>query len=154
MKRRSTLIHDKSVNVPQHFLQLTLAWLKIQGLNAVREERLTFGLDELPKEVCFSCNHTAPARERFFYKSHENHQVRRVLKQSNELHIRWASEAPYSVASPLNSRISPGLHVHFTPLGEHKPSDCLVPDVLLPCVLTFLQEISFAHSSTNSFRRN
>jgi hypothetical protein len=40
------------------------------------------------------------------------------LKQAHELHIRWAAERAYAGILPWASRISPGLHVQFTPLKE------------------------------------
>ena len=43
-------------------------------------------------------------------------QLWHVLKHSHELHIRWASERPSCALPPFISRISPGLHVFFTPL--------------------------------------
>ncbi|KAH7087545.1 PIG-X [Paraphoma chrysanthemicola] len=64
----------------------------VRGVQAAKEHRFTFGLDELPSEVSTA------------------------LQQWHELHIRWASPAPYTSTPPFTSRVSPGLHVFFTPL--------------------------------------
>ncbi|KAJ8110552.1 hypothetical protein OPT61_g6640 [Boeremia exigua] len=48
-----------------------------------------------------------------------------VLKKWHELHIRWAPEAADSVTAPFTSRVSPGLHIFFTPSTEAKnPNLC------------------------------
>lgn len=49
-------------------------------------------------------------------------QLRVVLEQSHELHLRWASERPFDAAVPFSSRVSPGLHVHYTPLNSESSS--------------------------------
>ncbi|KAF1839008.1 PIG-X-domain-containing protein [Decorospora gaudefroyi] len=64
----------------------------LTNVDAVKEHRLTLGLDELPKEIS------------------------KLLQQWHELHIRWASDRPYAAIPPFTSRVSPGLHLFFTPL--------------------------------------
>lgn len=51
MKRRSTFVHDSELNVDPRQLQLSGDVFKIRELKAGREERLTFGFNELPQEV-------------------------------------------------------------------------------------------------------
>lgn len=45
-------------------------------------------------------------------------RVSEVLKKWHELHIRWSSDDPDTVAAPFTSRVSPGLHVFYTPSME------------------------------------
>jgi hypothetical protein len=91
MRRRITFVQKPES--PFHVDQavLTSDALSIAHLDGAREERATFGFDELPSEIW------------------------QVLKSSHELHIRWATEQPYEVGAPFSSRISPGLHVYYTP---------------------------------------
>ena len=70
--------------------------LLLGALKAAREERLTYGLQELPTEVAYH------------------------LRECHELHVRWAPERPYNTTTPFLSRIPPGLHVQYTPLNETK----------------------------------
>ena len=51
MRRRSTFVHDQRVDVDPRQLQLSGDVFKIRELKAAREERLTFGFNELPQEV-------------------------------------------------------------------------------------------------------
>jgi hypothetical protein len=50
---------------------------------------------------------------------HENiantQQLSKAFEQWHELHIRWASQHPYQAIPPFTSRVTPGLHVFFTP---------------------------------------
>ncbi|GFF51849.1 protein pbn1 [Aspergillus lentulus] len=91
MRRRITFVQRPES--PFHVDQavLTSDALSIAHLDGAREERATFGFDELPPEIW------------------------QVLKSSHELHIRWATERPYENGAPFSSRISPGLHVYYTP---------------------------------------
>lgn len=49
-------------------------------------------------------------------------QLRAVLEQSHELRVRWATERSFDAIAPFASRISPGLHVHYTPLAAEQSS--------------------------------
>ncbi|KAF2630350.1 PIG-X-domain-containing protein [Macroventuria anomochaeta] len=73
----------------------------LKGVHAAKEHRITLGLDELSQ---------APINIE-------------VLKKWHELHIRWASDFPDSVTAPFTSRVSPGLHIFFTPSTEAKNPD-------------------------------
>ncbi|EXJ83886.1 hypothetical protein A1O1_07515 [Capronia coronata CBS 617.96] len=97
MRRRSTYITHPSRAVNPADIQVYKNQLLLGALKAAREERLTLGLQELPQEVV------------------------EVLKESHELHVRWAPEHPYNTTVPFLSRISPGLHVQYTPLKEKQP---------------------------------
>ncbi|KAL5360364.1 PIG-X [Aspergillus floccosus] len=74
-------------------ISLSRSSLSIRDLDAVREDRVTFSFDELPSELWH------------------------VLKQCHQLHIRWAAEEPYEARAPFSSRVSPGLHVFYTPVA-------------------------------------
>ncbi|KAJ4379197.1 protease B nonderepressible form [Didymella sp. IMI 355093] len=71
---------------------------KIERVKAAKEHRITLGLDELSK-------HKAPLDIE-------------VLKKWHELHIRWSSDTPDTVPAPFTSRVSPGLHILYTPSTE------------------------------------
>ncbi|EAA63925.1 hypothetical protein AN2240.2 [Aspergillus nidulans FGSC A4] len=92
MRQRITYIQKPSL--PFHPSQTTLTRdsLYVESLDAAREERVTFSFDELPSELW------------------------QVLRQCHQLHIRWASERAFEAVSPLSSRISPGLHVFYSPV--------------------------------------
>ncbi|KAF2446116.1 PIG-X-domain-containing protein [Karstenula rhodostoma CBS 690.94] len=91
MKQRITyLVEDPDSFTPEQ-LEVKDGSLSLRGLKAVQEHRITFSLDELPTEL------------------------RTTLKQWQELHIKWASLKPYTAIPPFTSRVSPGLHVSFTP---------------------------------------
>lgn len=63
-------------------------------VHAVREDRLTIALNELPAEL------------------------QTLLKGTNELHIRWVSPATHEAVSPLLARLPPGFHMLYTPGRE------------------------------------
>ncbi|KAK5090007.1 protease B nonderepressible form [Lithohypha guttulata] len=102
MRRRSTFIPPKEVDYDPSEIRITEGSLSFAGLQAAREERLTFGLNELPAEIVD------------------------VLQRSHELHVRWATERAYDKSSPYLSSISPGLHVSYTPLSDRN-NDKLCP---------------------------
>ncbi|KAF7128266.1 hypothetical protein CNMCM5793_002808 [Aspergillus hiratsukae] len=93
MRRRITFVQRPETPFDHEQAVLTSDALSITHLDGAREERATFSFEELPSEVW------------------------KVLKSSHELHIRWATERPYEIGAPFSSRISPGLHVYYTP-GE------------------------------------
>ena len=96
MRRRSTFFHAPELDIQPSQLQLSGDRFYITDLDAAREERLTFGLEELPRELV------------------------QVLHNAHELHIRWAAESNYNTSAPLFSRISPGLHISYTPLSDRQ----------------------------------
>ncbi|OAL20775.1 hypothetical protein AYO20_11482 [Fonsecaea nubica] len=94
MRRRSTYVTHPSRAVNPDDIQVRQNQLLLGALKAAREERLTLGLEELPTEIAD------------------------YLRECHELHVRWAPELPYNTTAPFLSRISPGLHVQYTPLHE------------------------------------
>lgn len=94
MRERITFVHKPGSAVDKDALKVTASTLEGPDLpDAAREDRLTFGLDELPRDA------------------------RAFLEGSvTELHVRWVSPQPYEALPPfLLARLSPGLHVFFTP---------------------------------------
>ncbi|KAJ9256998.1 hypothetical protein DTO195F2_5677 [Paecilomyces variotii] len=103
MRRRITFAQGPDSPFDQDQVQLTSDALKLRGLDAAREERVTFGFNELPSELW------------------------NVLKHAHELHIRWATERPFEAVVPFSSRVSPGLHVFFTPVDSQRLTEGLCP---------------------------
>ncbi|KIX09917.1 uncharacterized protein Z518_00998 [Rhinocladiella mackenziei CBS 650.93] len=97
MRRRSTYITHPNRAVNPADIQVYKNQLLLGALQAAREERLTLDFKELPQDVVD------------------------VLRDSHELHLRWASEHPYNTTAPFLSRTSPGLHIGYTPLKEDQP---------------------------------
>ena len=99
MRRRTTFFHDPQLDIDPSQLQLSGSRFFITNLDAAREERLTVGLKELPRELVH------------------------VLERAHELHLHWATESNYNTSTPLFSRISPGLHISYTPLKEQQEDE-------------------------------
>jgi hypothetical protein len=96
MRQRITFLHKPEDAIDPKSIKVTADSLAASGLKAAREDRITFGFDELPKEVYY------------------------VLRQSHELRIRYVNSISYEPISPLLSRLSPGLHVYYSPQrGTH-----------------------------------
>ena len=91
MRQRITFIQDPADSVNPELLQVSQNSIATKSLKAAREDRITFGFEELPQELY------------------------RVLKASHEVHIRWAGDRAFEGKGPLIGRISPGLHVFYTP---------------------------------------
>ncbi|KAJ0104338.1 hypothetical protein J7T55_011122 [Diaporthe amygdali] len=94
MRQRITFLHRPEDALDPASLAVTASSLTGPALHAAREDRITLALEELPEEL------------------------RQVLQSCHELHIRWISSHPYETISPLCSRLSPGLHVFFTPRAD------------------------------------
>ncbi|KAJ5626836.1 hypothetical protein N7528_004263 [Penicillium herquei] len=92
MKRRITYIQSPDAPFEAQQAVLTSNSLTIHNLEAAREDRLTFDLDDLPDEsfVCAGLPN--------------DHSMR---------------------SSPFASRVSPGLHVQYTPLAPTQSSEAL-----------------------------
>jgi hypothetical protein len=98
MRRRATFVHNPTDDFDPGDVQLKGRQLLHPGLKAAREERLTFGLGELPEDLVA------------------------VLQQSHELHVRWVSENAYDASTPFVSSLTPGLHVHSFAATFAQPS--------------------------------
>ncbi|KAL2752741.1 hypothetical protein ACRALDRAFT_1077884 [Sodiomyces alcalophilus JCM 7366] len=91
MRQRTTFVHEPGKGIDFQELQIAGDNLGGPEFLAVREDRITFALDELPAEL-----------------SH-------VLRNCHELHARWVSPLPYETVAPLVSRLSPGFHLFYSP---------------------------------------
>src|ERR1700722_16419561 len=91
MRQRITLLHKPEDAIDPNSITVTHNSLTVSWLKAAREDRITFGFDELPQEICLA------------------------LKQAHELHVRYVNRISYESISPLVSRLSPGLHVYYSP---------------------------------------
>ena len=94
MRERITLIQRRGDSIEPSSLKVSDSDISGPDVRAVREDRLTLSLDELPAEL------------------------RTLLKGSDELHIRWVSPVAYESVSPLLARLPPGFHIFFTPAHE------------------------------------
>ncbi|CAG7931465.1 unnamed protein product [Penicillium olsonii] len=101
MKRRITFIQRIDAGFDPQQVVLTSSSLSVRELDAAREDRFTVELDQLPE------------------------QLRGALEHSSGLHLRWASERPYDALAPFASRVSPGLHVQYTPLKTDESPEAL-----------------------------
>lgn len=91
MRRRVTFVQRPENAVDP--AQLSVDGLTLIGpdLVAIKEERLSLALEELPPELS------------------------RILEETRELHVRWISSLSHETVDPLNSRLPPGFHVFYTP---------------------------------------
>jgi hypothetical protein len=103
MRQRTTYLQAPADALDPALLTVTSTSISTPELKAAREERVTFGFDELPQELY------------------------RVLKACHELHIRWVGERRYETVGPLFARSSPGLHVFYTPLHRGGNDTLLCP---------------------------
>ncbi|KAK8138951.1 PIG-X-domain-containing protein [Apiospora sp. TS-2023a] len=94
MRQRTTFFHHNEDAIDPASLKVSGRTLSGPIIKAVREDRFTLGLDELPAEL------------------------QELLRLSQELYIRWTSPVPYQAIGPWSSRLSPGLHVFFTPQAD------------------------------------
>ncbi|KAL2270431.1 hypothetical protein VTJ83DRAFT_2615 [Remersonia thermophila] len=91
MRERITYIQKLGDGLDPSTVRVDAGAIRAPDVHAVREDRLTLTLDELPEEL------------------------RTLLGDTQDLHIRWVSTDAYETVSPLLARLPPGLHVFFTP---------------------------------------
>ena len=91
MRQRITFFHRPGSSVDPATLQISDVALSGPDIEAAREDKITLALEELPSEL------------------------RKILTESRELHIRWVSPAAVESVEPLYSRVSPGFHLFYTP---------------------------------------
>ncbi|PKS12695.1 hypothetical protein jhhlp_000903 [Lomentospora prolificans] len=94
MRRRITFIHTPDHGVDPNSIKVDHGIISGPNVLAAREERVTLAVDELPSDLAFKL---------------KNHP--------GDIHVRWASSTAYGTEEPLSSRISPGLHLLYLPLG-------------------------------------
>lgn len=91
MRERITFVQKEGDSIEPTALKVDGNGLKGPEVKAVREDRLTFALDELPAEL------------------------KALLEGVNQLHVRWVSPVAYEAVSPLLARLPPGFHLFYTP---------------------------------------
>ena len=91
MRQRVTYITKSAEGLSPDELNIADGTLSGPLISAVREDRLTFALDELLLDL------------------------RKILSESREVHIKWSSPTASETVSPLLSRLPPGLHLFYTP---------------------------------------
>lgn len=92
MRERVTYVQKGFLDFNPKNIDITQTSLAITGLDAIKEQQITFSQPEIPADIW------------------------RVLRNCHELHIRWSSAQPHDLVAPFVSRVAPGLHVSFTPL--------------------------------------
>ncbi|KAI1417805.1 PIG-X-domain-containing protein [Hypoxylon sp. FL1857] len=97
MRQRITFFHKNENGVEPRALRIAGRSLSGPDIVAEREDRITLALEELPIEL------------------------QHVLREAQELYIRWQKPVPYTTIGPWSSKIPPGLHVFYTPGNSEKP---------------------------------
>lgn len=91
MQQRITFVHRPSDAIDPKSIKVADSSISFSGLKAVREDRVTLNLEELPSDI------------------------RQVLEQTHELHIRYVKSSQSSGVVPFLSRVSSGIHIFYTP---------------------------------------
>ena len=99
MKERITFVHAQGAHVDAELLKVNANQLHGPSVKAARENRLTVEVAELPSELAS------------------------LLQSFRDISIRWASPSTYDTIEPFTSRLSPGLHVFFTPTIDNAGHD-------------------------------
>lgn len=96
MRQRTTFFHHNDDGIEPAELKITSDTLSGPDLKAIREDRITLDLQELPGEL------------------------RALLAKSSQLHLRWESPRRRDAIELWPSRLAPGLHVFYTPRTDEK----------------------------------
>lgn len=91
MRQRITFLQKPEDSTDPADLVLTDTSISTHKVLGAREDQLTLDLTELPDEL-------------------------RQLVNLKEFQLRWVTERPFDVVPPFVDRLSPGLHVLYTPL--------------------------------------
>ena len=118
MKQRTTFFHSPEDGIDAERLKLSADTINGPEIRAVREDRLTVGLEELLGELSGALSGA----------------VSGLLHGSNDLHVRWVSPEPHGAVAPIPSRLPPGLHVFFSPLGHGRTEPCRAMKILFGAV--------------------
>lgn len=99
MRERITFVHEVGEAVDPTTLIINDAGVSGPGRRCVREERLSFKVEELPPEI------------------------KSVLDSFQTLRVHWSSPLMRLSLEPFSSTVSPGLHVSYTLVEEteHDP---------------------------------
>ncbi|KAL9602596.1 MAG: hypothetical protein Q9219_001740 [cf. Caloplaca sp. 3 TL-2023] len=92
MKQRITFVHTAPGGLSLEQIESDLDSLQVKSLRAVREERLTFGLDELPREV----------RYNFLTAFHDGKgELNRLNRSTNKSISTPTATSPFTTSSAL-----------------------------------------------------
>ncbi|KAL7626236.1 protease B nonderepressible form [Parahypoxylon ruwenzoriense] len=138
MRQRITFFHKHEHGVEPDSLKLHGRSISGPDIIAEREDRITLALEELPIEL------------------------QKLLRESQELYIRWQSPVTYQIIGPWSSRLPPGLHVFYTPSNSEKLDGELICPLLrtafgpLDCIsssdsFTKLPNDRFSHSTAYQY---
>ncbi|KAJ3494282.1 hypothetical protein NLG97_g4179 [Lecanicillium saksenae] len=94
MKERITFIHPIGGEHDPKSFDIQAKGMLGPTINTMREDRFTIPIAEIPANFA------------------------EVLRQFRSLQVRWASPIQQNTISPFSSRISPGLHVSYTPTQQ------------------------------------
>ncbi|PYH98991.1 protein pbn1 [Aspergillus ellipticus CBS 707.79] len=103
MKIRITYLQPPSSPFSASQASLSASGLRIQDLDAAREERVTLDVADVPDEA------------------------RNVLGEFQEIHLRWAREEEYGTVQPWGSRVGAGLHAGVSLRGGDERYDTISP---------------------------
>ncbi|KAK4198143.1 PIG-X [Triangularia verruculosa] len=135
MRERITFVQKEGDSIEPTALKVDASALSGPDVKAVREDRLTLALDELPNEL------------------------KALLEGVSQLHIRWVDRGEHEAVSPLLARLPPGFHLFYTPGSDTSINPCpLLTRVfgLNSCSspaesFTTLPTDRFTHSTTHQF---
>lgn len=97
MRQRITFLQKPEDSTDPADLKVTTTSLSTKLLVGAREDQLTLDLTDLPIEL-------------------------RDLVKLRDFQVRWVTERAFHVLAPVTGRLSPGLHVFYTPLeGAQSP---------------------------------
>jgi hypothetical protein len=99
MRQRTTFFHHNEDAIDRAALKIKDRTITGPEIKAAREDRFTLGLEELPSEL------------------------QQLLRDSHELHLRWSPATAYDAIGPWSSRLSPGLHIFYTPKNNDSTTD-------------------------------
>lgn len=94
MKERITFVHPPGGEMDPKDFDVQPTGLLGPTINTMREDRFTIPINELPADFAS------------------------VLREFSSLQVRWASSQQQNTIGPFSSRISPGLHVSYTPAKQ------------------------------------
>ncbi|AEO58100.1 hypothetical protein MYCTH_2305173 [Thermothelomyces thermophilus ATCC 42464] len=101
MRERITYVQKLGDSLEPSAVTVDSSGISGPEVHAVREDRLTIALDELPPEL------------------------RSLVTDAQDLHIRWVSAASYELVSPLLARLPPGFHLFYSPGRNNSVSNKL-----------------------------
>ncbi len=94
MRERITYVQKLGDSLPASELTVDASSISGPEVTAVREDRLTVALDELPVEL------------------------QTLVTGVKDIHVRWVGTTPSEAVSPLLARLPPGFHLLFTPAKD------------------------------------